>query len=445
MRRYELAAVLVSAVALRLLFLIAWPPGLIADAWDYDRLARSLVEGRGYTNTRGELTSWRPPLYPAFVAGVYLFTEGSAQAVRVLQIALDMGTVALTCQVAAWLFGRAAGLIAGLLIAVNLGTIAATGWLASETLFTFLLVAGVAASVAWLGALRQGRAAAALVYGMGAGALLAAGALTRGVLLLYPLLLVVCGALSLRALVSASGWAPTLSQRRWAALSGCLALALTFALFLTPWSVRNYRVHGAFIPVATQVGLALYGSYNPLDGWIFGNHPQDEITTAAKRLPEQEANAFLTRAAVESVLASPARTLRLEALKTLYFWVPLDWEVLPFYGVFNPTYSFIALWALLYLASGSWRGNALATGVVWLPVLYLFLMALVFYGSPRFRLPAEPLLAVFGAAQLVALRRRVGPQRSATIVGGTVAALLLVGAFAGPLKLIAKGWITGAG
>ena len=119
-------------------------------------------------------------------------------------------------------------------------------------------------------------------------------------------------------------------------------------------------------------------------------------------------------------------------------------KVLPLYGVFNPTYAFIALWALLYVAIGSPHESFLATGTVWLPVLYLFIMALVFYGSSRFRLPAEPLLAVFAAAQLVALHRRVGGRMSAAIVGGTTALLLLVGVFAGPLKQLAKRWIIGA-
>ena len=444
MRHYELAGVVAIALALRLLFLIFWPPGLIADAWDYDRLARSLVEGRGYTNTRGELTSWRPPVYPAFVAGVYLLTEGSLQAVRLLQIVLDVGTVILTSQIAKWLFGPVPGFVAGLLIALNLGTAAAPSWIASETLFTFLLVAGVAVSIAWLRAIEDGLVHAAVARGIGTAALLAAGALTRGVLLLYPLVLVVLGAVSVRPRRSASARDPMVSQRRRTALAGCLALASVFVLILTPWSVRNYRVHHAFIPVATQLGLTLYGSYKPVQGWIFGNHPHDEITAAAERLPESKANAFLTRAAIDSIRASPLKVLKLEILKTLYFWVPLDWEVLPFYGVFNPTYAFIAVWAFLYLVLSSWRDGLVATGAVWLPILYLFVMALLFYGSPRFRLPAEPFLAVLAAAQLVALPQTVGRRMAAAIVGVTVVLVLAVPAFAGPLKHLVKIWIIGA-
>src|ERR1051325_6614010 len=63
MHRYELPALLGLALAVRLLLLVVWTPPIVADSADYDRLARSLAEGRGYTNTRGEPTSWGPPLH----------------------------------------------------------------------------------------------------------------------------------------------------------------------------------------------------------------------------------------------------------------------------------------------------------------------------------------------------------------------------------------------
>jgi hypothetical protein len=148
---------------------------------------------------------------------------------------------------------------------------------------------------------------------------------------------------------------------------------------------------------------------------------------------------------VNSIRVAPVKTLKLEVLKTLYFWAPFDWEMLPVYGMFNPTYAFIALWAFSYLVFVSPRDSFRATGAVWLPVLYLFVMALVFQGHPRYRLPAEPLLAVFAAAQLAALDWRVRWRTSAAAVGGTAAALFCVCVFAGPIRHFAKSLIVGAG
>ncbi|MFZ1058820.1 MAG: glycosyltransferase family 39 protein, partial [Candidatus Rokuibacteriota bacterium] len=224
MRRFELPAVIVLAAALRLLVLFLWFPELSGDALDYDRLARSLVEGRGYVNAMGEPTSWRPPLYPAFVAVGYIFSGGSIQGVRLLQVALDLGTVVFTYVIGRLLFGWGPGLVAALLVTLNLGTVAATGRLLSETLFTFLLMAGVTLSILWLRAIRGSRVTAAVALGMGTGALLGAGTLARGVLLLYPLCLVVLVALGLRVWESPSVEGPSVSERRRAALLGCLVL-----------------------------------------------------------------------------------------------------------------------------------------------------------------------------------------------------------------------------
>lgn len=438
MRRFELPVVIALAAALRLLTLFLWAPELSGDAVDYDRLARGLVEGRGYVNSRGEPTSWRPPLYPGFVATGYVLGNGSAQVVRVLQAALDLGTVACAFIIGRSLFGRNPGLIAALLVALNLGTLAATGRLLSETLFTFLLMAAAAVSEQWLRAVRGGRTGAAIALGVAAGALLAGGTLTRGTLLLYPFVLVAVAAVVLCLSRSQAEQGPV-GPGRWRAVSlGSIVLLSAFALVLTPWVLRNYRVHGAFVPVATQVGMTLYGSYNPPQGWIFGILPHDSVTAAAERLSEPEASAALVREALGSIRAFPLRTLKLEGLKILYFWAPFDWEILPFYGVFNPTYAFVVLWALTYPLFHFRRESVLTTAAVWLPVLYLFGMALLFYGSPRFRLPAEPLLAVFAAAHLVALDRRVGRRTSMAVVVATVSSLLIVSIVAGPIKVLFK-------
>jgi 4-amino-4-deoxy-L-arabinose transferase-like glycosyltransferase len=440
MRRFDLLAVLTLAAIVRFLLLLLWTPELSGDALDYDRLARALLDGRGYVNARGEPTSFRPPLYPAFVAAGYTLSEGAVQGVRFLQATLDVGTVALTYLIGRWLFGRGPDLLAALLISVNLGTVAATGQLLSETLFTFLLMATVAVTIRWLWAIREGRLQAFVVLGIGTGLLLGAGTLTRGIFLWYFVPLTVMVIWTRWVGKPASDWVPSESALRKATLGAILVVPLTFILVLTPWTLRNYRVHGAFIPVATQTGITLYASYNP-PGGIFGVLPRDEVVEAAERLGEPEASAALVRAAVDLIHASPGKALRLEALKVLYFWVPLDWEVLPSYGAFNPTYAFIVLWALLFLGLRFRQKNLPPSWPAWLPILYLFGMALLFYGSPRLRLPVEPLLALFAAAGLATLDQRVGRWRAVTLASGTMVFFLLVAVFAEPLRNFSRGWI----
>jgi 4-amino-4-deoxy-L-arabinose transferase-like glycosyltransferase len=442
MRRYDLLAVLTLAAAVRFLLLLLWSPELSGDALDYDRLAHSLIDGRGYVNARGEPSSFRPPLYPAFVAAGYALSGGAVQGVRFLQATLDVGTVALTYLIGRWLFGRGPGLLAALLLSLNLGTVAATGQLLSETFFTFLLMATVAVTVRWLWAMREGRVHAVIFLGIGAGVLLGAGTLIRGIFLLYTVPLTVVAIWTRWAGEPASDWVPLAPALRKATLRAILVVPLTFVLVLTPWTFRNYRVHGTFVPVTTQLGLMLYASYNPREG-VFGLNPSDEITAAAERLSEPEASAALVRATLDLIHASPGKALRLEALKVLYFWAPLDWEILPFYGAFNPTYAFIAIWSLFYVALRLPRETSSPTWPAWLPILYFFGTALLFIGSPRYRLPVEPLLALFAATGLATLDRRVGRRTSVALAGGTMIFLLVVCAFAEPLKHLAKGWIFG--
>src|SRR3990172_2177154 len=245
MRRYELPAVLILAAALRCLLLLLWLPGLTGDEVDYDRLAHSLIDGRGCVTPRGDPTSLRPPLYPAFVAAGYALTGGSVQTVRFLQATLDLGTVALTYLIGRWLFGRGPGLLAALLISVNLGTVAATGRLLSETLFTFLLMATVAVTARWLWAMREGHVQAVVALGIGTGVLLGVATLTRGIFLLYTVPLIVVAAWTRLVHEPASDRVPSAPALRKATRGAILVVPLTFALVLTPWTVRNYRVHGA--------------------------------------------------------------------------------------------------------------------------------------------------------------------------------------------------------
>ena len=97
-----------------------------------------------------------------------------------------------------------------------------------------------------------------------------------------------------------------------------------------------------------------------------------------------------------------------------------------------------AAWAL----AGPGRGAALRnTWPLWLPVAYMFALALVFYGSPRFRLPVEPLIALGAAAGLLRLRTRVGPDRTWAMALISVVVVAVLAAAAGPAKAVVRGML----
>src|SRR3989338_6015938 len=163
------------------------------------------------------------------------------------------------------------------------------------------------------------------------------------------------------------------------------------------WTYRNLRVYHAFVPVSTQVGYALYDCYFPKDGKIFGVNIVDNNVLYAKSLNSQtEMSRYLTAKTVEFIKKNPFKVLKLEALKVFYFWVPFDWEMMGVgKGVYNWQYMFMLPFAGFGMFLLLRRFNRHAP--LYIPIAYIFLMSLVFYGSPRFRMPVEVYLIIFFA------------------------------------------------
>ena len=438
-----LLAVVAAALLLRVGAAELWHPPVTADAADYRGLSVRLAEGEGYVTASGRPTSWRPPGYPAFLAVLHRAGWETPRAARRVQAVAGAAAVAGAFWVGSLTAGPTVGLMAALFTAVDPAQLFAVSRLLSEVLFTLLLVLGTGCLLrAW-----RAPAGAAAWAGL-AGLVLGAGILVRGALLGYPLL--AAGALLVApgrdgaasapgARGGGGGW-----MRR---VAPAAALLATTALVLAPWTARNARVHDAFVPVATQMGATFYAAQNPVDGYVMGLLPDDSVTAAAARLPEPEASRALLAAGARSLAEEPGRIPRLAVLKLLYLWVPLDWEILPWYGAFDPVYAFVLLACAVAagLAVRARRGGpagpwaepverVVGAWPVWLPVAYFVVVALVFYGSPRFRMPLGPLLAVVAAAGLVAAARRWGDRAVAAAAGSTALLLAGVAVAAEPLK-----------
>jgi len=180
--------------------------------------------------------------------------------------------------------------------------------------------------------------------------------------------------------------------------------------------LRNWRVFHAIVPVATQAGRVLYSSYRPPEGKFFGRHTEDQTTAYAEaNLSEPEASRFFVRKTIEHVLTQPQGFPKLIAQKLGFFIVPFDWELLGVgQGVWNATYAFILPFALIGMWV-SWTHPGLARWL-WLIVGYFLAMAVVvFYGSPRIRLPVEPYLLIWAGVGLEWLLSRVRVRRLSVV------------------------------
>ena len=140
----DLAAVsllLLVGGLIRFMFAFRAPPFFVGgDSQTYLVPAYELARGLGFSPILK-----RPPLYPAFLAGVISFLGEDPHAIALVQHLLGLVTIVLTYHLGRVAINRAAGLVAGLLIALNGPLLIYERYVMAEALFTTLLVAAALA------------------------------------------------------------------------------------------------------------------------------------------------------------------------------------------------------------------------------------------------------------------------------------------------------------
>jgi 4-amino-4-deoxy-L-arabinose transferase-like glycosyltransferase len=251
---WAVAVLLVLALVLRVGYMAVTPDyKVIDDAHDYDLHARSIALGQGFAHigpgpTRR--TAFRPPGYPYFLAGVYAL--GGVQRAddsrrfrlgRAANALVGTAVVGLIGLLSAQVFDRRVALAAMALAAVYLPLILVGGSLMSEPLFAALLLGGLTAAMQHRRSVYRYRWA--LVAGLFGGLTI----LTRA------------NAAVLLAPLATAAWDGR-PRWSWRALAPPAALVAVALLVVAPWTVRNAEAFDAFVPMSTQLGAALAGTYN---------------------------------------------------------------------------------------------------------------------------------------------------------------------------------------
>lgn len=436
---FAAVALAVCAFALRA-GLIAHTPGYVPvhDDGDYTRIGWSMAQGRGYPGIKlhhadGRVTTlgegWRPPLWPATLAVLMRVTSDpvghlprSIPGLTVLRLSsAALGTLAvlLTALLCARLWGARAGWWTGALAAVYLPLALLSTVLFSENLFVCLELGALLVA---LGGPSPRRAAAA-------GALVGLAWLTRsnGVLLLAPVVWLVAGRAPATSATGSRGRGRVL--RAGAAVAACVAV-------VAPWTARNAIQLHHFVPVSTETGGTLLGTYNLAalrDRRDPGAWRGLANTRAYRRLVPPGtapvvADSRMTRAAIEFAKAHPAY------IGTVFAWnarrmVELAgrrrWRYEAAKAALSPGAADAAVvfaWVVMLLAAAGLATGALrrTPAALWLaPALMLLSALLVNVETPRFRAPIDPfLLALAGVALARAgsgleTRRRIRARSSA--------------------------------
>jgi 4-amino-4-deoxy-L-arabinose transferase-like glycosyltransferase len=414
-----LLAIAAVALVVRVALVLATPHfATIDDSHSYDRMAVSLADHGTLPSSQiplaGGPTAYPPPLYPVALSLAYrIVGTGSAhtrwEAGRIEEALLGAITVVLIALIAARLFGRAAGLLSGAIGAVYPPLVLVGSSLMSESLFIPLVLAAVLSAL-----VARHSDGHRLRWAIASGVLVGLAALTRsiGIVLILPILFLV--------------WT---ARPRWswrAARTPLLVIAATLVT-IAPWAIRNTVEFHEFVPISTETGYALAGTYNAVAQY-------DKQYPALWTPPGIQIYAFLkahpraNEAQIGDSLVTFSR--RYIAAHPSYPFVVGYWSAVRLFNLAGPGYerfsaefagypptlaywSVFAFWllAVLALAGMAIGGARRAPWAVWAVPLLIVLSTLPFAGLTRYRAPADPFLIMLAALALLAAWRRTRGRR----------------------------------
>jgi len=412
--------VLVAALAIRLAYVDATPGmKLVADGRDYDGHAVSIAQGNGYSASYAlRPTAFRPPGFTYLLGGVYWVAgvERAAAPERVIvarraQVVIGTVLVATIGLVAALLWGPVVALVAMGLAAVYVPLVTMSGTVMTEPLFAVFMLGCLAAAI------MHRRSAHRWRWALVAGVLAGLAILTRAnaAILLLPLALV--------------AWD---RRPRWSlrALGPPVALVAVAVLIVSPWTIRNARTLHHFVPVSTQLGSLLAGTYND-DARTDKNHPASwrsvrhiaayrDLVGDIAHTDEAVLDKQLRRRAERYALDHPGYVV------TVPFWTTLraldldgfDWarhtaRTVSIDGRWadRGIYCFW-LFALLAVVGAFTRTARRAPWYVWsFPALMYLSVVFFVIETPRYRTPLDPFIVMLAALAVVAAGRRVAARR----------------------------------
>lgn len=247
-----LAAIFLGAFAVRFLacvFLaggLSEPPVPRTDAVEYDLLARNIVSGIGFRyGAEHPPSSFRPPLYPLFLAAVYKIFGPHYSVARFIQIVLSAAACVGIWFLAMSVSGgnRRASAAAAFLSVVHPSMAYHAGYLLTESLFIPLAV------MTCLVFARMARCPSLANQAL-AGAALALLCLLRS------------NAVFLLPFIGVWLWILFSSLRRAAAVYA--VIFVSFLAVLSPWVGRNYFHFRKVTFVSANGGMNFWGANNPL-------------------------------------------------------------------------------------------------------------------------------------------------------------------------------------
>jgi len=443
---------------------VIWRTQLVGDASGYFKWAKAIADS---APTSAE-PFYQAPLYPYVLAGVMRVFGESWTAIAGVQCVLGSAAAGLLCLVTWRLFGRAAGLLAGIMLALYAPAIHFDTIVQKTSVANFLVcallslmtsgchqadgrgeVSGAPVSGVVTGAAAKPRRRAAvlvLLTGLTAGM----ACLTRENLLVWLPLLAIWAATANPESIGNGASAPARAGAGFGSRMDTGSRARGLAIYLAglavifgPVVVRNHSVSGEWTLSTFQGGSNFYignhagatGLYEPL---VAGHETPEFERRDAVRLAEEglgrplsgkEVSGYWRGRAMEDIAADPIGWLRLmgrKALLVLNEYEVADAESQYVYAESSPVLRALgSVWHLGVLLPAAAMGIAVTwprRGELW--IYYALagaagLSVAVFYVMARYRFTLVPLLVPFAAVGVLEVFRVLFKRRGR--LGGGVA------------------------
>jgi 4-amino-4-deoxy-L-arabinose transferase-like glycosyltransferase len=420
----SLIVIVLVALAMRVSFLIDYKShnsdravSVIPFLFESGNIAHSVADGKGFSSPfRVETgpTAWMTPVYPLILAAIFKIFGVYTLHAWYASVAFNILCATLAC-IPIYFAGRRIG---GEKNGVALGALAAWLWaifpnailMPVESMWEASLAALLCATIFWATlALDENRSALAWSgYGLLWGVTLMTNATLGAVL---PFLL-------------AWLWWRAHKQNRNIVTRLALTVALA-ALCCVPWTIRNYRVFHAFVPLRSVLGLQLWLGNNDQTEDVFrGNlHP---IYNEPERRHYMDVGeiAYMREKqhlAIDYALSHPAREFHLSRLRFVAIWAggalhPID----DFVGTPDPWFRYVLTFnivvALATLAGAILlfvQRNPYAIPCVAFPAIFPWAYYLTL-ALPRYRLPIDPILMILTSVAVLAFIQRAKRPSPAT-------------------------------
>lgn len=384
--------ILLFALLLRLIWALTIPVIPISDSHAYDTFAVNIWQNSTFGWNEKQPQAYWPVGIPAIYASFYAIFGHVFWPIVAFNIAMGVGITASGMRICRYYFGENTGTLCGLILAIWPSQIMFVTVLASELPYTFL---ALAALDVWISSNRH-----FLLRSIVVGILLAGASYIRPLALLLPFVY----ALSLAIYT-------TEFQKHFgrAIISFCIIL-----LLIAPWTYRNYKLYGAFVPISTNGPITLWMGNHPNTNGSYAKLPDD-----VKSLNDFEKSQILGMRAKKYILDHPGEFLyrsmwklvKLHAYETINVsWNILgikqvlgSWIIMPL-KVLSQGYWFLVLFGAIIGLVVLFRREKWFLGPfhpVVLPWAYYSVVHAIILVQDRYHFPAIPFIAALAAVAII--------------------------------------------